>query len=84
MGSGKRGNVIRSVAGECFVLVCACVAGVNKIRLKVTDGSAGSRGLGVGHGGRLHKAAYVVRLLQGKGEGVCYIQCERKSDVTSH
>lgn len=44
-GSGNRGSVIRSVAGGCFVLVCACVAGVNKIRLKVTDGSAGSRGL---------------------------------------
>lgn len=40
-----------------FCVVCACVAGVNKIRLKVTDVSAGSRGLSTSHAARLHEAS---------------------------
>jgi len=42
----------------CVRVVCACVAGVNKIRLKVTDVSLReAEGLSTSHAARLHEAS---------------------------
>ena len=56
-GSVKRENVICGVAVGCVLCVCACVAVVNKIRLKVTDGLRAAEGLRPSHAARLHEAS---------------------------
>lgn len=62
-----------------FCVMCACVAGVNKIRLKVTDASAaGSRGFE----GQSRRAVTrgVVRVLQGTVCGVFHMGKKEKQN----